>query len=131
MTHDGQATITLARGAVALPEPLASVALRLRYQRLQATGKEGWLLAGRKAGTHLTAERLRGPPQALRHHQPTTIPSTGLSSSTSLSSFISDPSGIRLITFAVIWTARAFWPARVAGRKGHTRADHGLRRSGS
>ncbi len=27
--------------------------------RLQATGHEGWLLAGRKAGTHITAERLR------------------------------------------------------------------------
>jgi hypothetical protein len=59
MTRDGQTTITLARGAVALPEPLASVALGLRYQRLQATGHEGWLLAGRKAGTHITAERLR------------------------------------------------------------------------
>jgi len=60
MTHDGRTMITLARGAVALTEPLALLELGLRYQRLQATGKEGWLLAGRKADTDITAGRLHG-----------------------------------------------------------------------
>ena len=29
-------------------------------------------------------------------------------------------SALRWILFAVIWIAIAFWPARVAGRKGHS-----------
>ncbi len=58
-TTDGQTTITLARGAVALPEPLGSLARGLRDQRLAGTGVDGWLLPGAKAGAHITAERLR------------------------------------------------------------------------
>lgn len=42
-----------------LPEPLGAVALALRDQRLALTGDDGWLMAGRNAGTHITAERLR------------------------------------------------------------------------
>ena len=41
-----------------LPEPLGSVALALRDQRLALTGEDGWLMASRNAGTHITAERL-------------------------------------------------------------------------
>lgn len=59
VTSDGEITVTLARGAVPLPEPLGSLAHALRDQRLAATDAEGWLLPGRKAGTHITAERLR------------------------------------------------------------------------
>ena len=62
---DGQTTIRLARGAVTLPEPLGSLAHALRYQRLAATGNEGWLLAGAKAGTHISADRLR---ERLKRH---------------------------------------------------------------
>jgi hypothetical protein len=60
VTRDGEVTVTLARGAVALPEPLGSVAHALRFERLAATGAEGWLLPGLKVGTHITADRLRG-----------------------------------------------------------------------
>jgi len=42
-----------------LPDPLGAVALALREERLAASGDEGWLIAGRRAGTHITAERLR------------------------------------------------------------------------
>lgn len=56
-TADGQTTITLARGAVALPDPLGPLALR--DQRISTIDGDGWLLAGRKAGKHLTADRLR------------------------------------------------------------------------
>jgi hypothetical protein len=52
-------TITLARGAIVLPEPLASIALALRYQRVADGEADGWLLPGRKPGTHITAEHLR------------------------------------------------------------------------
>jgi hypothetical protein len=58
-TPDGQITIRLARGAVPLPEPLGSLAHALRDQRLASTGFDGWLLPGRKPGSHITAERLR------------------------------------------------------------------------
>jgi hypothetical protein len=58
-TPDGQITITLARGAVALPEPLGSLAHALRDQRLADAGVDGWLLPGRNAGSHISAERLR------------------------------------------------------------------------
>ncbi len=58
-TAEGQIAITLARGAVTLPDPLSSLTISLRDQRRAATGGDGWLLAGRKQGTHITAERLR------------------------------------------------------------------------
>lgn len=58
-TSDGQITITLARGAVALPEPLGSLAHALRERRLTGTDNDGWLIPGQTAGTHITAERLR------------------------------------------------------------------------
>ncbi len=40
--------------------PIGAIALALRYAQLQRTGAEGWLLPGRHAGTHITADRLRG-----------------------------------------------------------------------
>ena len=58
-TTDGLTTLTVARGAIALPEPLATLARGLRDDRLDSLGHDGWLLPGRKAGTHITAERLR------------------------------------------------------------------------
>jgi hypothetical protein len=69
-TPDGQITITLARGAVALPEPLGSLAHALRDQRLANAGSEGWLLPGRNAGSHITAARATRAPEALRDRQP-------------------------------------------------------------
>jgi hypothetical protein len=69
-TSDGQITITLARGAVALPEPLGSLAHAMRHQRPTGADNDGSLLPGQKAGSHITAERLRETPHALRHHQP-------------------------------------------------------------
>jgi hypothetical protein len=59
MTSDGQITLTVARGNFTLPEPLASLALGLRYQRLQRAGEEGWLLPGRHPGTPVSADNLR------------------------------------------------------------------------
>ena len=64
-TPDGQITIRLARGAVPLPEPLGSLAHALRDERLARTGFDGWLLPGRKPGSHITAERLR---ERLKRH---------------------------------------------------------------
>jgi hypothetical protein len=59
-TADGdEIAITFARGAIVLPEPLASIALALRYQRVTDAEEEGWLLPGRKPGTHITAEHQR------------------------------------------------------------------------
>lgn len=59
-TADGQVSLRLARGAVPLPEPLATLASALRDARLTAgAAADGWLLPGRKAGTHLSAEQLR------------------------------------------------------------------------
>jgi hypothetical protein len=58
-TADGQITITLARGAVALPEPLGSLAHAMRYQRPTRADNDSWLLPGQNAGSHITAERLR------------------------------------------------------------------------
>jgi hypothetical protein len=55
----GEIALTFARGAIVLPEPLASVALALRYQRVADGDQDGWLLPGRKPGTHVTAEHLR------------------------------------------------------------------------
>jgi hypothetical protein len=37
----------------------ASIALALRYQRVADGEHDGWLLPGRKRGTHITAEHLR------------------------------------------------------------------------
>ena len=60
MTADsGEIAITVPRGAILLPEPLASIALALRYQRISSGDVDGWLLPGRKPGTHITAEHLR------------------------------------------------------------------------
>jgi hypothetical protein len=56
--QDGQTTLQLGRGAIPLPEPLAAIALALRYQRTRL-GTEGWLFPGRHAGTHITADTLR------------------------------------------------------------------------
>lgn len=67
---DGQTTIILARGPVELPEPLGTLALALRDQHPDADG-EGWLLPGRKAGTHLSADRLR---ERLKTHDITSRP---------------------------------------------------------
>jgi hypothetical protein len=55
----GEIAITVARGAIVLPEPLASVALALRYQRISNGEVDGWLLPRRKPGTHITAAHLR------------------------------------------------------------------------
>jgi hypothetical protein len=55
----GEIALTFARGAVLLPEPLASIALALRDQRAGDDEQDGWLLPGRKPGTHITAEHLR------------------------------------------------------------------------
>jgi hypothetical protein len=55
----GEIAITFARGAIVLPEPLASIALALRYQRIADGEADGWLLPGRKPGMHITAEHLR------------------------------------------------------------------------
>ena len=55
----GEIAITVARGAIVMPEPLASIALALRYQRFADRKEDGWLLPGRKPGTHITAEHLR------------------------------------------------------------------------
>jgi hypothetical protein len=58
-TASDEAAITFARGAIALPEPLASIALALRYQRVADGEEDGWLLPGRKPRSHITAEHLR------------------------------------------------------------------------
>jgi hypothetical protein len=58
-TTAGLTTLTVARGAIPLPDPLAALARALRGQRLASMGGDGWLLPGPKAGTHITAERLR------------------------------------------------------------------------
>jgi hypothetical protein len=55
----GEVALTFARGAIVLPEPLASIALALRYQGVADGEHDGWLLPGRKRGTHITAEHLR------------------------------------------------------------------------
>jgi hypothetical protein len=51
--------IRLGRGTVHAPEPLGSIALALRYRSLQTAGAERWLIPGRRAGTHISAEQLR------------------------------------------------------------------------
>ena len=54
----GGATITLGRGPLALPEPIAPLALELRERGLARGGEQAWLMPGRKAGTHLSAATL-------------------------------------------------------------------------
>lgn len=56
---DGQTTLRLGRGEIPLPEPLGSIALALRDRQLARSGAAGWLLPGRHAGTHITADTLR------------------------------------------------------------------------
>jgi hypothetical protein len=58
-TDSGEIAIRVARGAIVLPEPLASIALALRDQRISSEDVDDWLLPGRKPGTHITAEHLR------------------------------------------------------------------------
>ena len=58
-TSDGEITLRLGRGEIPLPEPLAQIAQALRDQQLQRTGTEGWLIPGRHAGQHITADRLQ------------------------------------------------------------------------
>ena len=55
----GVVALKLGRGEIPLPEPLDAIALALRYQRLRRATEEGWLLPGRHAGTHISADRLR------------------------------------------------------------------------
>jgi hypothetical protein len=64
-TPDGEITLRLGRGEIPLPEPLAGIAHVLRNQQLQRTGIDGWLIPGRHAGQHITADRLR---QRLKRH---------------------------------------------------------------
>jgi hypothetical protein len=59
MNSNGETTLRVARGRFTLPEPLASLALALRYQQLQRTGDEGWLLPGRHPEAPVNAENLR------------------------------------------------------------------------
>ncbi len=65
VTADGRTTLRLAGGEISLPEPLAAIAVALRNQRLERDQENGWLVAGRHAGTHITADRLR---RRLRGH---------------------------------------------------------------
>jgi hypothetical protein len=58
-TPGGEITLRLGRGEIPLPEPLAGIAQALRDQQLQRTGTDGWLLPGRHAGHHITADRLQ------------------------------------------------------------------------
>jgi hypothetical protein len=58
-TPGGEITLRLGRGEIPLPEPLAGIAQDLRDQQLARTGIDGWLIPGRHAGQHLTADRLQ------------------------------------------------------------------------
>jgi hypothetical protein len=58
-TLDGVITLRLGRGEIPLPEPLGPVAQVLRDRQLQRTGTDGWLIPGRHAGQHITADRLQ------------------------------------------------------------------------
>jgi hypothetical protein len=53
-TPGGETTLRLGRGEIPLSEPLAQA---LRDQ--QRTGTDGWLIRGRHAGQHITADRLQ------------------------------------------------------------------------
>ena len=56
---DGMITLRLGRGEIPLPEPLARIAQALRDRQLRRTGTDGWLIPGRHAGQHITADRLQ------------------------------------------------------------------------
>ena len=56
---DGAATLRLGRGEIPLPEPLGAIALALRHGSSSGPERTGWLLPGRHAGTHITADTLR------------------------------------------------------------------------
>jgi hypothetical protein len=58
-TQDGMITLRLGRGEIPLPEPLAGIAQALRDRQLQRTETDGWLIPGRHAGQHITADRLQ------------------------------------------------------------------------
>jgi hypothetical protein len=58
-TPGGEIPLRLGRGEIPLPEPLAGIAQDLRGQELARTGIDGWLIPGRHAGQHLTADRLQ------------------------------------------------------------------------
>jgi hypothetical protein len=58
-TPEGEITLRLGRGEIPLPEPLAQVAQALRDEQLERTGIDGWLIPGRHAGQHITADRLQ------------------------------------------------------------------------
>jgi hypothetical protein len=58
-TPSGTITLRLGRGEIPLPEPLAGIARALRERRLQRTETDGWLIPGRHAGQHLTADTLQ------------------------------------------------------------------------
>jgi hypothetical protein len=62
---EGRPTLRIGRGALALPEPLAGVAVELRRRSLARGGDGAWPMPGRKAGTHLSAARLLA---RLRHY---------------------------------------------------------------
>ena len=57
---DEQTTLRLGRGEIPLPERLDAIAVALRDRQPERTGADGWLLPGRYAGTHVSAETLRG-----------------------------------------------------------------------
>ena len=65
-TPDGEITLRLGRGEIPLPEPLAQIAQALRDQQLQRTGTEGWLIPGRHAAQHITADTTAATPEAIR-----------------------------------------------------------------
>jgi hypothetical protein len=58
-TPGGEVTVRLGRGEIPLPGPLAQVAQAMRDRELQRTGIDGWLMPGRHAGQHITADRLQ------------------------------------------------------------------------
>ena len=59
-TVDGESEVPLSTYEhFADRDPLARVAQELRDQALARTGTDGWLLPGRHAGQHITADRLQ------------------------------------------------------------------------
>jgi hypothetical protein len=58
-TPDGEVTLRLGRGEIPLPEPLAQIAQELRDRELRRTGTDGWLIPGRHAGQHVSADTLQ------------------------------------------------------------------------
>jgi len=66
--EDGELVeLTLARGALALPDPLGRIALEVRKN----AGDSEWLFPGRRAGSHLSAEQLL---TRLKHYGITSCP---------------------------------------------------------